>query len=429
MRSRLNPGLPQLFMAAGLVLATAAVAQQTEIPGGGAPVSACSTTKFTKKLDKPVAAVQKARDAKDFPEMLAKVQEMAAVEVEKTDFDNFWIHELGGVAYASLKQYPEAIRELGLALESPCMKDSDKPGRNKVLMQLAYQAKDYKKSIEYGNAAMKLLPDDLEVPNYLSNAYFQLDDFASTRSVITPMIAKYEASGKVPEEQHYRILQTACLRLKDDACVVEQIEKLVQHYPKPTYWTDLTNALLRVSRNDKELLNILRLADGVDVMKDPAMFTEMAQLSMAQGLPGEAQATIEKGMQKGVFNGAREKDHATRLLAEAKQAVNLDKSTLDKQDASARSKPTGESDVKLGAAYLSYGQNDKAVEAIQRGLGKGGVKSPDEAGLLLGIAYLRMSNKAEAAKAFQTVNKDPVLTRLAKLWLLNTAPPVTTAAG
>ena len=74
-------------------------------------------------------------------------------------------------------------------------------------------------------------------------------------------------------------------------------------------------------------------------------------------------------------------------------AVTLDKSTLDKQDASARAKPTGDSDVKLGAAYLSYGENDKAIEAIKRGIGKGGVKNPDEAGLLLGIAYLRRTTR------------------------------------
>ena len=56
-------------------------------------------------------------------------------------------------------------------------------------------------------------------------------------------------------------------------------------------------------------------------------------------------------------------------------------------------KPTGDSDVKLGAAYLSYGENDKAIEALQRGIGKGGVKDPDEAGLLLGIAYLRRATR------------------------------------
>jgi lipopolysaccharide biosynthesis regulator YciM len=113
-------------------------------------------------------------------------------------------------------------------------------------------------------------------------------------------------------------------------------------------------------------------------------------------------------------------------MGEAKTAVANDKGTLDKQDAAARAKPTGDSDVKLGAAYLSYGENDKAIEAIQRGLSKGSVKDTDEAGLLLGIAYLRANNKAEATKAFQTVTKNPTMARIAKLWLLNVNGP---AAG
>jgi hypothetical protein len=142
---------------------------------------------------------------------------------------------------------------------------------------------------------------------------------------------------------------------------------------------------------------------------------------MAQGLPGEAQAVLEKGQQKGAFTTQRDKDHASRLLADAKTAVALDKSTLDKQDASARAKPAGDADVKLGAAYLSYGQNDKAIEAIVRGLGKGGVKNSDEANLLLGIAYLRSSNKPEATKAFEAVSKDPGMVRIAKMWLLKNA--------
>jgi hypothetical protein len=148
---------------------------------------------------------------------------------------------------------------------------------------------------------------------------------------------------------------------------------------------------------------------------------------MAQGLPGEAQAILEKGQQKKIFdNAARERDHANRLMGEAKQAAALDKSTLEKQDASARAKPTGDADAKLGAAYLSYGENEKAIEALKRGLGKGGVKSADEAQLLLGMAYVRASNNAEAAKAFGAV-QDAAMARIAKLWLLKVAPG--TSAG
>ena len=44
----------------------------------------------------------------------------------------------------------------------------------------------------------------------------------------------------------------------------------------------------------------------------------------------------------------------------------------------------------------------------------------DEANILLGIAHLRNNNKAEAAKAFRNVKRDPTMARIAKLWVLNT---------
>ena len=114
------------------------------------------------------------------------------------------------------------------------------------------------------------------------------------------------------------------------------------------------------------------------------------------------------------------KEKTSRARSAAKASAATDKASLAKQETSAKANAQGNADVKLGAAYLSYGDAPKAIEAITRGVGKGGVRNTDEAGILLGIAYLKTGNKAEAAKAFQTVNKDPTLTRIAQLWLLNT---------
>ncbi|MGC4111357.1 MAG: hypothetical protein QM747_13225 [Nocardioides sp.] len=382
------------------------------------PNDACGVRKMTKKVDKPLIEAQKARAASKWDEVIAKVGEAEAVPVEKSPYDLFWIHEFRGIANVNLKKYPEALQDLAPGFESPCMDASDKASRAKLLMQLAFNSKDYPKAITYGKTAIELNPGDTEAGNYLANAYYIINDFANAKTVSEQTIKKIEDAGKTPDETLYRILQSACINLKDNECVVAQIEKLVIHYPKPNYWTDLINSLLRVSSNDKELLNVLRLSDGVGVMKEGDQYTEMAQLALGQGLPGEAQAILEKGVSTNMITEARDKDHASRLLADAKQAVTLDKSTLDKQDASAKAKPTGDADAKLGAAYLSYGQNDKAIEALTRGIGKGGIKSPDEAGLLLGIAYMRSNNKPEAIKAFETVKQTPGMARIAKMWLI-----------
>lgn len=417
MSDRLN------VLAAAAVLAvfgaTSAIAakKKTEAP---APVEneACPQ-KVSKPYIKPIDAVQKARDAKDWTDMLAKAKEATALPDPKSEFETFTLHELTGIAHASLKQYVEAVPELAASMESPCYPADKKIDRTKVLMQLAYQGKDYGRAIEFGEKHY-VATGDPDTGLYLANAYYIKDDYPNTKRVMAEVITKLEASGKKPEESAYRILQSSCLALKDNDCVIQLIEKLVANYPKPEYWHNLIGAMLQSGKTDKELLNVLRLADGMGMMREASEYFEMANYAMGQGLPGEAQAIIEKGQQKGMFKSSRDSERATRALADAKTAVTLDKSTLDKQDASARAKTTGDSDVKLGAAYLSYGMNDKAIEALQRGIGKGGVKDPDEAAMLLGIAYTRAGNKPEAAKAFGAVSKNPMMVRIAKFWLVNT---------
>ena len=384
-----------------------------------AATDACGPRKISKKVDKPMSAAEKAFNTKQWDQVLASVNEAEAVEVEKSPWDLYWIHEFRGRAYLSQEKYAEASKELEFGLTSACMPDNEKPSRLKMLLQIAYRLKEYPKVVDLGNKFLAVNPDP-EIASYVGNAYYAMDDFPNTRKVMTEVVAKQEAGSKPPEELTYRILQGACIKLKDNACVTDQLEKLVIHYPKTQYWQDLMSLLMAQTKNNNQLLNMWRLADGNNVLTDPAEFLEMAQLAIGQGLPGEAQAVLEKGIQKGAFTRPSQKEQANQLLAEAKQAVTLDKSTLEKQDASARAKPTGDNDVKLGAAYLSYGELTKAVDALQRGIGKGGVKNPDDAALLLGIAHLRAGNKPEAAKAFSSVNKDATMTRIAKLWLLNT---------
>ena len=82
----------------------------------------------------------------------------------------------------------------------------------------------------------------------------------------------------------------------------------------------------------------------------------------------------------------------------------------------------------MGAQYLACGDAAKAIPLLQAGIAKGGLakgepkeaERVDEANMLLGIAHLKANNKAEAAKAFRAVKRDPTMVRIAKLWLLNT---------
>jgi tetratricopeptide (TPR) repeat protein len=213
--------------------------------------------------------------------------------------------------------------------------------------------------------------------------------------------------------------------------VSRAFEQLVNYYPKPQYWEQLIPALKASATTDLQIHNVMRLALHAKVLKKPDDYKEFAQLALEEKLAGEAQNVLETGFTNKVFDtDQRMKDVNTRLLNAAKKEAETDKKLLPSHNASALGATTGDALVKVGAQYLGFGDNAKAIETLQKGIAKGSLakgaepaveaQRNDEAGLLLGIAYLRSGNKAEAARAFRTVKRDPTMTRIAKLWLLNT---------
>ena len=142
------------------------------------------------------------------------------------------------------------------------------------------------------------------------------------------------------------------------------------------------------------------------------------RLSLDQGYPGETQSVLQKAFSENVFTEQRDKDRYQHLLDGAKQRAAADLASLPKQEQDAANAPQGDKLVQVGAAYMSYGQNDKAIADIQKGIAKGSLKYPDEANVLLGIAQLRSHNAADAQRSFEKVDSssNPGYARLGKLW-------------
>jgi tetratricopeptide (TPR) repeat protein len=408
---RLNSAAAVLAVSVlGLGFSGTVAAQAEECSGKNAAIS--------KHLKDPMSAAFDAVKVQNWQETLNQVQIAQADTKPKSAFDEYWIHKLLASGHYGLKRYKETAAELEAITDSPCMSDADRVDNLKLITQVHYQLDDFPKVIEFGNRALAAgASPDLAV--FVGQAYYLSNDFKGAANVMKDVVNKLESQGQPPGEQNLRIIHGSCVQLQDRACVVEQSEKLVKHYPKPDYWKELINSMMTSDTTDNQMLNVMRLAMHVDALSNSDQFSEMATLAMNAGLPGEAEVALDKGLTKQVFKDARVAD-AKRRLAEAKASAASDKASLEKQEVSAKANAQGNADVKLGAAYLSYGNAAKAIESITRGLGKGGVRNPDEAGILLGIAYLQAGNKEEAAKAFQTVNKDPKLAQIARLWMLST---------
>lgn len=370
------------------------------------------------KVGKPMKAAQDAMKAKNWAEALAKVKEAQAIE-GKTPFEEYQINEFLGFILINQKDFAGAAAAFEKNVNSGQVPAAELNNKLKTLAQLTFQTKQYPKAVDYTTRYLKAAPGETDMQILLAQAYYLQKNFKGASEAAMPAIVATERAGKKPDENWLLLLMRSNYELNDNAGISTALEKLVRHYPKPDYWDGLLSTMAKTGeRNDRLTLGIYRLRLETGTLKRADDYVEMGQLAIDAGVPGEAQQVVEAGFANKLLDVPESKARNERLLASAKKLVDEDKATIANEAKAAQAAPTGQADVGVGQAYLSYGQYDQAIEALERGIKKGGVKLPEEAQISLGIAYLKKGQKAQAQSAFKAVTGDSPWARLASLWAL-----------
>ncbi|MFZ0502016.1 MAG: tetratricopeptide repeat protein [Steroidobacteraceae bacterium] len=381
---------------------------------------AAATPTVSREVGKPLKAAQDALKKGDYTGALQQLDTADALP-KKTPYEQYLINEMKGYAYVRTKQYPLAEKAFEAELVSGFTPPDQVKTLTNALAQLSYQGKNYDKAIEYGQQSIDKGFADAQMPTLVAQAYYLKGDWRGVVRFEKSQIAAQEKSGAAPSNESLQLLLSGCLKINpagDDPCANGALQELVIYHPKPEYWQQLLYSMFKTVKSDRNLLQTYRLADEVQVLKRPEDFTDFAQLAIEAGSPGEAEQVIQQGMQANIFPDSRTKGKAQRLLVDAQKAAKRDEQTLDKSAQQAASASTGNQDVGLGLAYFGYQQYDKAVQALQQGISKGGLKDPQSAYLLLGIAQYKAGNKTAALQSFKSVKGDPTLEHLATLWSL-----------
>ena len=371
----------------------------------------------SREVGKPLKAAQEALQKGDYSTALAKLQEADGMP-KKSPYEQHLIHEMQGYAYVRTKQYPQAAKALESELNDGFLTPDETRQHTVAVAQLNYQIKNYDKAIQYGTEAIDKGWADAQMPTLVAQAYYLKNDWKGVVRFEKSQIDAAQKKGLTPANESLQLLLSACLKMNNEDCTDDALQQLVVYHPKPEYWQQLLYSMFKTVKSDHNLLQTYRLASEVNVLKRPEDYTDFAQLAIEAGSPGEAEQAIEKGLQQNIFPDARMKGKAQRLLTDAKRASERDQKTLSKNAREAAASSNGQQDVGLGLAYFGYQQYDKAITALNQGISKGGLKSPSEAQLLLGIAELKKGDKAAALKSFRSVKGDPTLVRLATLWSL-----------
>lgn len=384
----------------------------------------------SRELAKPLKAAQDALNAKKYSEAIAKLREADAMSAKKP-YDQHLINEMLGFADVKTGDLAGAARAWGPEIDDGFASQSEQQQKIRALAVIEYQLKDYDKAIDFGNRAVKGGFADNDTRTIVGQSYYLKGDMKGTEKFEESLVDGEIKAGETPKDETLMLIYSACQKLNDKGCEDHTLERLITYYPKPDYWKQLLYGLRQqTSSNDTQLFQTYRLMNEVDVLSDPGDYTEMAQIALDQGSPGDAVSVLQKAFDKGVFTEQRIKDKNQRLLERAKQQATTDQASLPKAERDADAAKTGAKNIGVGKAYLGYGQYDKAVDEFSKGLAKGGLTNVPEAQLDLGIAEFKAGRKDDAIKAFKAVKGDPVLERLASLWILHAHQgTASTAAG
>jgi hypothetical protein len=224
-----------------------------------------------------------------------------------------------------------------------------------------------------------------------------------------------DLAGSHASESVLSVMYSAAYKCGDNDAMRFALERLVQSYNKPQYWSDLLQAAEgSKGLKDHQLLDIYRLRLLTNSLKTAEDYETSAELAIEFKSSDEAQNIVQKGLDSKVLSGARD----LRLLATAKAQAAADTAALPKTIAAASSAKTGDADVSLGETYWGMGRYPDAVNAIQAGIAKG-VTDKDNAQLRLGMAYYGAGQKGPAVSAFNAVSKNNANdAMIAHIWTL-----------
>jgi hypothetical protein len=373
---------------------------------------------LSRVIAKEMTAAQKAMAASQWSEALKNLEAAEASKGPLSTYDKKTIAEFKGICYVRLNNLKAAQTSYEQALATGGYTPDELPKTYRLLFQLAATNKSDAKAIEYGKQAAdagSATDDDLLI---MSQLYYQQKDCKNSAVWGDKAIAAFKKAGQQPKEVLYQIKLQCASDANDTNAMKAGLYDLVRLTNKTSYWNNLIRLERQDERDDHNTLMIYRIMFDTNSMNADTDYIEMAQLLGDAGLPGEAQAVLEKAMSSGALKDEH-KERTSRLLTALKTRADADKKGLPQLDAEAQKNPAGQLDVKLGEVYFGAGDYQNAATAISRGIGKGQVKQLDEAYVYLGRAQVGLKNTAEAKKAFEKLKSVPnESARVLKLWEL-----------
>jgi tetratricopeptide (TPR) repeat protein len=418
-----------------VALSLPVLAVQATLPAVLAPVADISTgvaqaqeedqqerkTKRTQALNNKVyeklQAAQEALEAKNYNEAYQVLGSLMNNDKKPlNDYEKANVLNLFAFGYYSQENYPKALDAYEQISNLPEAPEGLKTAALYSKAQLYFVTEQYQKAVDSLLRWFAVAPDVAKTSNayvLLGQGYYQLKDYEKALFNVNKAISMYKEKGKVPKENWFGLQRFLYYEKNDYKKVVSILEELLTHYPKKQYWLQLS-AMHAELKNEPKQLAAMETAYVQGMLSQEKELVNMAYLFLANEVPYKAAKVLDKGINAKIIEPSSKN---LELLGNAWRAAQEVKKAIPEMAKAAAKSDQGELWARLGNIYLDNDDFDAAVKAINAGFKKGGVKRPDTANLVLGMAYFNLKQYDSARKAFDKAAKDKRSKTYAEQWI------------
>lgn len=376
------------------------------------------TEKFFKRLEEPQNLIAPPEDSDIKPNVDLALQKLTELErwcsskdCNKYELSN--IYNFQAYAYLAKEQYSRAMASYEKVLQqSPEIPRGVESQVMFTLSQLEMQNENYDKAHSMLQRWMKeetiISADACAMEAQL---LYQKGDRRSSLQSIEVAIKKYEDADKTPKEPWYGIQRALYFEREDYKSVLDVMENLVRHYPKKSYWRQMSSiyGLLQQNSNQLHALETTYLMDG---LKKEGDVMNLAYLFLDQEVPYKTAKIIAKGIKDDIVT---ETSKNLEVLATAWQQAQEHEKAIPVMMKAAKKADSGDLYSRLAGIYIGAEKYKEAVSAGKRGLNKG-VKRPGQLNIIVGMAQLELKDYCEAIDSFAAARKDKNSKDFATRW-------------
>lgn len=360
-----------------------------------------------------ITAAQEMIDAEDFSGALKMLRALDSGD-KLTDYERTNILNYIGFVQYSTDDVKGALETYKRLLQVPDLEPQLAKQTVYTMAQLNTMQENYVEAIRMLEKWFTLEPNPGPQPYILlAQNLYQTNRYTEMVKPIETAIAIARQRETEVKEDWYVLLNFAYFQQEDYVKVRDLQKILLTNWPKKRYWISLAGAFTELN-DEKNLLTSYDVAHTQGMLEKESELITMAQLYMQGEIPYKAATLIEKEMNAGRV----EKDAKNyRLLSQAWMLAQEDVKAVPALKEAARLSTDGELDLRLANTHLNLSQYSECVSAVQAGIRKGGIKSPDNAQITLGMCLYNLKKYNEAIAAFRLASQTNRSKKISDQWI------------